>query len=159
MPGLRKWFGNSKSGGTITRKEGLALLRCPFKTVPIRHVLSSKFNKHAFIYSFLSWSKMRCPILTKCISSLFNGRSFSIKVNLKWSLSRDSLFKIQFYLEWWRNWGSDQSFHVLPFSKDRTSINSNYETWSKVTCMTIPKWLYKMQYLQSQKLCAFRDYY
>ena len=34
------------------------------KTIPIRHMLSSKFNEHAFIYCFLSLSKMRCPILT-----------------------------------------------------------------------------------------------
>ena len=73
----------------------------------------------------------------KRISSLFNGQSFSVKVNLKWPLSRGIPFKIYFYLKWQRNRESNQSFHILPFSKDHKSINPNYGTYSKVTCMAI----------------------
>ena len=54
---------------------------------------------------------MRCPIL-QMYFGLCNGRSFSIKANLKWPLSRSNLFKIQFYLEWRENRGSSQRFHI-----------------------------------------------
>ena len=53
---------------------------------------------------------------------------FSVKMNLKGPLSRDSQFKSHFYLGWQGNRGSSQSFHAASFSRDCRSIIPNYET-------------------------------
>ena len=80
MTGLENGLGNSKSGSTIMREEGLAPSRRPFETVPIRHVLSSKFNEHAFIYLVLIENDMHNLLH---ILGLFGQRSFSVKNELK----------------------------------------------------------------------------
>ena len=96
-------------------------------------------NEWAYFYLlFPIMIKSEMSDFNKCISGLFSRRSFFIKVNLKWSLSRGSPFKIHLYLEWQGNRGSSPSFHAFPFSKDRKLINPNYETYSKVTCVAIP---------------------
>ena len=96
-------------------------------------------NQRACFYLlFPIMIKSEMSHFNKRISGLFSRRSLFIKVNLKWPLSRGILFKIHFYLEWQGNRGSSLSFHAFPLSKDRKLINPNYETYSKVACMTIP---------------------
>ena len=56
---------------------------------------------------------------------------FSLEMNLKWPLSGGSQFKLHFYLGWWGNRGSDQSFHITLFFK-RLSINiSKHEAFDR----------------------------
>ena len=105
--------------------------------VPIRHVLSSKWM--SMLLSIVSYHDQKWDVnFNKRISSLFSRQSLFIKVNLKWPLSRNSPFKIHFYLEWQGNRGSIPSFHAFPLSKDHKLINPNYEIYNKVTCMVIP---------------------
>ena len=73
-----KWFRNSKLGSTITREEGLAPHDARSRTVPIRHMLSSKLA--CFHLPILI--DMICTILLR-ISELFEQRTSSVINGLK----------------------------------------------------------------------------
>ena len=65
------------------------------------------------------------------ISGLFGQQSSSVKMGLKWPLSRGSQFKLHFYLGWRGNRGSRQSFHVTSFLKGCWLIIPNYRYFNE----------------------------
>ena len=60
-----------------------------------------------YFLSLTSMLNLSFPLLDEMhnfyfVSQLFDTRSFSIRMSLKWPLSRDSQFKIHSYLGWWK---------------------------------------------------------
>ena len=72
---------------------------------------------------------IKLEIKNTYISELFDKLSLFTKIKLKGPLSRDSHFKIYFRSKYRGNRGSCQSFHGIPFSKDRVLINPDHVTF------------------------------
>ena len=73
-------FGDSKSGSSITRKEGLAPSRRPFKNGTKKTHIIFQINEHAFIYLILI--KWDAQILLRT-SELFKRQSSSVRNKFK----------------------------------------------------------------------------
>ena len=106
-------------GGSVMREKRLTPSRCSFwKWYPLVMCyllsLTSMLN--------LSFSLLNEMHNLMCILKLFDTWSFSIRMSLKWPLSKDSQFNIHSYSGWQENWGSSQDFHRFPFSKDHKTM-------------------------------------